>query len=113
MNQPIRISPAEERRAWTRTPIHPISALLLVVVDNLWNLADWAVLLWIVTIPLSFLSVFVPVFMIQKFLQKDSTGKALIYATLFGVLAAIPTSIMGTPVGLAVLAWAGFNRLRG
>lgn len=94
-------------------PIHALSALVLVAVDNLWNLADWVVVDWIFTIPLSFITVFVPVFLLQKHLKKDSSGRALAFAALLGVLAAIPTSITGTPVGLGLLAWTGLRKLMG
>src|SRR5438128_4211398 len=92
-------------------PIHALSAIVLLAVDNLWNLADWAVVDWIFTIPLSFLTVFAPVFFLQKFLKKDSIGRALAIALLLGVVAAIPTSITGTPVGVALLAWTGLSKV--
>jgi hypothetical protein len=92
-------------------PIHPLSALLLLVVDNLWNLAEWVVVDWVITIPLSFFTVFVPSLVIQKVLKRQRFGVALGYATLLAALAAIPTSILGTPVGAALLAWFGINKL--
>jgi hypothetical protein len=91
--------------------IHPLSALLLIVIDNLWLLADFAALLWIVTIPISFLAVFLPSFLIQKYVKGDQTGRALGIASFLGVLAAVPTPITGTSVGLAVLGYAGFRRI--
>ena len=91
-------------------PVHALSALVLVAVDNLWNLAEWVVVDWIITIPLSFVTVFVPVFLLQKYLKKDSNGRAAALATLLAVLAAIPTSITGTPVGLGLLAWTGLRK---
>ena len=94
-------------------PIHPLAAVLLLVVDNLWNLAEWAVVDWIITIPLSFIMVFVPVFLIQKLLKKDRVGRAFGFALLLGVIAAVPTSLTGTPVGLALLAWTGISKLIG
>jgi hypothetical protein len=94
-------------------PIHPLAAVLLLVVDNLWNLAEWAVIDWIITIPLSFITVFVPVFLIQKLLKKNRSGRAFGYALLLGVIAAVPTSLTGTPVGLALLAWTGISKLIG
>ena len=94
-------------------PIHALSALLLLVVDNLWNMADWAVLDWVVTIPLSFITVFFPVLLIQKLVRRDSFGKAFAYALLLAVIAAVPTSVTGTPVGMALLAWSGISRLLG
>ncbi len=92
-------------------PVHVLSALLLLVVDNLWNLADWMVIDWVITIPLSFCSVFFPVFLIQKLLKKDSFGRALALALLLAVIAAVPTSVTGTPVGVALLAWTGISKL--
>ncbi len=92
-------------------PVHVLSALLLLVVDNLWNLADWLVIDWIITIPLSFCSVFFPVFVIQKLLKKDSFGRAFALALLLAVIAAVPTSVTGTPVGVALLAWTGIRKL--
>jgi hypothetical protein len=115
----VEVLPREEFRSATPSaategpPIHALSALILIAVDNLWNLAEWIVLDWVVTIPLSFITVAVPVFFVQKFLKKDSHGRALAFATLLGVLAAIPTSITGTPVGLALLAWTGLGKLFG
>jgi len=94
-------------------PVHPLAALLMIIVDNLWNLADWAVVDWIITVPLCFFMVFVPAFFIQKFLMKNRVGRAFLFALLLGIVAAVPTSITGTPVGLALLAWTGVNKLLG
>jgi hypothetical protein len=94
-------------------PVHALSALTLVAVDSLWAVFDWAPPLWIAAIPFCFLAVFVPVFLIQKNLKGDSTARALTFATLFGVLAAIPLPIAGTPVGLGLLAWTGLGKLVG
>jgi hypothetical protein len=94
-----------------KPPIHPLSAIALLVIDNLWMLEEWIVIDWIITIPLSFISVFFPVFFIQKFLNKDSFGRALAFASLLGVIAAVPTSITGTPVGIGLLAWTRLGKL--
>lgn len=112
MSQPaaLRESPPDHR---FDAPVHPLAAALLIFVDNLWNFADWAVVSWIITIPLSFLTVCVPVVFIQRFLHRDGWGKSLGKGLLLGVLAGIPTSITGTPVGLALLTWAGILRARG
>lgn len=92
-------------------PVHPIAALLLLVVDNLWNLADWTIIGWVVTVPLSFLSVAVPTFVLQKQRLKQSTGKALGWAALLGCIAAVPFSVGGTTIGGLLLAWLGIRRL--
>lgn len=92
--------------------IHPLSAALLIAVDSLWTIADWAVLAWAATIPLSFAAVFLPSFMIQKHFKKDPPGRAAAVAAFLGVLAAIPTPITGTMVGTLALALAGLRSLR-
>ena len=92
-----------------RAPFHPLAATLLIVIDNLWNFADWAVIDWFLTIPLSFLTVFAPTLWIQRHKQGDGWGKAILKALFLGVVAAVPFSVTGTPVGLALLAWAGWK----
>ncbi len=104
--------PVEPAAQPSAPPIHPLSAGLLVAVDNLWNLADWAVVTWWMTVPLSFLSVFLPTLWLQRQLRKDRWGMALAKALVLGLVAAIPTSLTGTPVGMALLAWAGVDRWR-
>jgi hypothetical protein len=94
-------------------PIHTLSAILLIAVDNLWLLADWAALLWIVTIPLSFLSVAVPVYFIQRHLRGDTPGRAAAISTLLGVIAAVPFSVTGSGVGIALLGYSGLRRIFG
>jgi lipid-A-disaccharide synthase-like uncharacterized protein len=89
---------------------HPWSALALVVVDNLWNLPEFAApALLAFTVPMAFVTVFLGVFVAQRRRNQDSRGAAFWKAVFLGVLAAIPTSITGTPVGLAMLAWAGIQ----
>ena len=94
-------------------PIHGLSALILVAVDSLWAIFDWVPPVWIVAIPGCFAAVFVPTYLIQRHLKNDSKGRALTFATILAVLAAIPTPITGTPVGLGLLAWTGVGKLLG
>ncbi len=108
---PLPPPPPLPRTTASGPPVHPIAALLLLVVDNLWNLADWTVLGWVFTIPLSFLSVAVPTFILQKQRLQQSTGKALGWAVLLGGIAAVPFSVGGTTIGALLLAWLGISRL--
>ena len=115
---PVEVLPPEDSRSSSPpqspgAPIHALSALILVAVDSLWAIFDWAPPIWIVAIPFCFAAVFVPTFLIQRHLKNDSKGRALTFATLLAVLAAIPTPITGTPVGLGLLAWTGLGRLIG
>ena len=92
-------------------PIHALSALILVAVDSLWAVFDWVPPIWVVAIPACFAAVFVPTYLIQRHLRNDSKARALTFATILAVLAAIPTPITGTPVGLGLLAWTGLGKL--
>lgn len=92
------------------TLIHPLSAGVLVAVDSLWGLTEWNVLAWPLSIPLSFVMAFVPIAVLQRLLRRHAWGKALLVAFALAVLAAVPLPVMGTGVGLAVLALAGLRR---
>ncbi len=110
---PLEAPPRGARRTSEGAPIHALSALVLAAVDNLWLAFAWEPPLWIVAIPLCFIAVFVPSFLIQKHLKHDSNGRAATFATLLAVLAAIPIPITGTAVGVSLLAWTGLGRLIG
>jgi hypothetical protein len=100
-------APAADRQP----PVHPLAAVVLLVVDNLWNLADWAIVSWIVTIPAAFMSVFLPTLILHRRGLGQSPIKALGWAVLLGTIAAVPFSVGGTAVGAALLAWLGIQRL--
>ncbi len=103
------VEPAGNAVPEGRVPFHPAASGLLVVVDTLWNFADFAVIDWFLTIPASFASVFGPVYWIQRRKHHDAVPVALAKALFLGVVAAVPFSVTGTPVGLALLAWAGIK----
>lgn len=94
-------------------PIHSLAALVLVAIDSLWAIFDWLPPVWIVAIPFCFVATFVPVYLIQRHLKHDSPSRALTFATVMAILAAIPTPITGTPIGLGLLAWTGLGKLFG
>jgi hypothetical protein len=89
--------------------VHPAAATILIATDALWSLAEWNMLSWIFTIPLSFLSVAIPTFVIQRKLQKDSVGRAFLMSIVLGILAAVPLPIMGTAVGTFILIVSGLK----
>jgi hypothetical protein len=93
------------------SPVHPLAAVTLLVVDNLWNVADWAVITWVATIPLAFISVFVPTFYLHRSKLEQSPGKAFLWAAFLGGIAAVPFSVAGTATGALLLAWLGISRL--
>jgi hypothetical protein len=84
---------------------------VLVAVDSLWSLAEWNALAWPVTIPLGFAMAFVPIVVLQRLLRRQGWGASVVVGLALAMLAAVPLPIMGTGVGLAVLALAGLRRL--
>jgi integral membrane sensor domain MASE1 len=110
---PVAPPPTQSVAPTDGPPIHGLSALILVAVDSLWAIFDWVPPVWMVAIPACFTAVFIPTYLIQRHLKNDSKGRALTFATILAVLAAIPTPITGTPVGLGLLAWTGLGKLLG
>jgi hypothetical protein len=105
---PIEVLPPIRAKTW----IHPWSALILIGIDALWGLGDWVAASWALTIPLSFLTAAIPIYRIQRQKNEDSSQKALCWAVFLGILAAIPTPIMGTIFGGLILTWSGLGFLR-
>lgn len=93
--------------------IHPYSAGLLILIDNVFFGAN-ALTLGLSTPILAILAFSITgtgVFLVQKFLAGESAGESIARAFFIGVLAGIPTSIFGTSVGLLVLARAGLSNI--
>lgn len=97
--------PVARSRPW----FEPLSALALILVDNLWLFPEFLVVDWPVTIPLCFLSVFLAVFLVQRRRAGDRRRVSFFKAVVLAAIAAVPFSVTGTPVGLALLAWAGIR----
>jgi integral membrane sensor domain MASE1 len=110
---PLPPPPAQSVPSVEGPPIHGLSALILVAVDSLWIPGDFLMPVSLVAVPACFAAVFIPTYLIQRHLKNDSKGRALTFATILAVLAAIPTPITGTPVGFALLAWTGLGKLLG
>jgi len=110
---PLPPPPAQSVLSVEGPPIHGLSALILVAVDSLWIPGDFLMPISLVAVPACFAAVFIPTYLIQRHLKNDSKGRALTFATILAVLAAIPTPVTGTPVGFALLAWTGLGKLLG
>lgn len=85
--------------------LHVVSAVLLTVVDN----AFWgvnAMTLGLATpfvMLLAFCSMCFVVFLIQVYMAKDGLGLAITKGVIVGILAGVPTSVVGTFAGGFVL----------
>lgn len=102
-----------ERPAADRGRIHPYSAGLLIFIDNVFFGAN-AITLGFGTPVMAFLAFVLTgtgVFLTQRFLVEESTGVSLARAFLLAVLAGVPTSVLGSGAGMALLVRSGLGRL--
>ena len=95
--------------------LHGYSGALLFVVDN----AFWGanILTLGLATPLVSLLAFVftgtGVFLVQLFMVEDSTGVAIAKGFVVGVMAGVPTGVVGTLGGGYILTMAGVRAIRG
>lgn len=95
--------------------MHGFSGALLFTVDNALFGAN-TISLGLAT-PLVCLIAFVftgtGVFLVQKYMSEDDTGPALAKGFVVGILAGVPTSIVGSAGAIYIMGTAGFRALRG
>lgn len=94
--------------------LHGYSGALLVVVDNaLWgaNIVTFGLATLLVSL-LAFVFTGFGVFLVQKFLSEDRTGVALAKGFVTGVMAGVPTGVVGTVGGIYILSKAGIRAIR-
>jgi len=91
--------------------LHPLSGLLLMVVDDFfWGVETLTLELALpISVVLSFGITLIAVTLTQKFLGRDGWGRSLAKAFFCAVLAGIPMGIMGTAVGGFILMAAGLS----
>ena len=104
-------TPAELRHV-KNLRIHRLSGAWIFLIDNFFFIGNamTAGLATPLSCVLAFITGGVGVFLIQKLLNKDSTGQAFLRGLVAGVLAGIPISIAGTVYGGWVLAMSGMRK---
>jgi len=94
--------------------LHGYSGTLLIVIDNaFWgaNILTLGLATPLVSL-LAFLFTGTGVFLVQKFISEDSSGVALAKGFVIGVMAGVPTSVVGTLGGVYILGKAGIKAIR-
>lgn len=94
--------------------LHGYSGALLIVVDNaLWgaNVVTFGLATPLVSL-LAFVFTGFGVFLVQKFISEDRTGVALAKGFVIGVMAGVPTGVVGTVGGVYILSKAGIRAIR-
>ncbi len=102
----------EPRRPIPPAPIHPLSALATIVLDNVFGVFE-------IVDPLALVLTSVTVgvvgtlttTLVQRYLAKDSWGAAVAKGLVMGIFAGVPFQVTGTAVGIPLLAWAGLHEL--
>ncbi len=95
--------------------LHGFSGALLIVVDNaLWgaNILTLGLATPFVSL-IAFVFTGAGVFLVQMFMAEDSAGVALAKGFVVGVMAGVPTGVVGTIGGFYILGKAGIRALRG
>ena len=104
----------ESRHPVPPSPIHPLSALVTIVLDNVFGIVEDGITF--VAPPAIVLTSFavgglctVAVALVQRYLAKEEWGPAIAKGLVMGIIAGVPYQVSGTAVGLPLLAWAGLH----
>jgi hypothetical protein len=101
----------EERHPIPPPPIHPMAALVTVVLDNVFGVFEILDPLMIVLTSLT-VGTFgtVATMLVQRYLAKDEWGPAIAKGLVMGIIAGVPFPVTGTVVGVPLLAWSGLHK---
>lgn len=106
-----KLFPSPKSETARKINLNPLSGILILFLDYAFFGAE----LEIVTIPIAclmgFILSFSGVFLIQKFIDEESTGRSIAKAFFGGIVTAIPTPISGTFFGSLILGISGLSFL--
>lgn len=101
-------------RGLPSAPLHPISAILVIVCDGLWSIPELIAAISVVGLPLvpflaagSGICCALGVLIGQRLAGRDVWHVALIKGLLFGLTAAVPIPLTGSAAGCLCLGWSG------
>jgi hypothetical protein len=91
-------------------PIHPLAAMVTVVLDNFFGVLDILDPFFILfTVSLVTMVGTASTTLVQRYLSKDDWGTAIAKGLAMGIIAGVPFPVTGTAIGLPLLAWAGLH----
>lgn len=102
--------------AWSfpAPPVHPLAAFVTVALDGLWFSVEVPVTATgagvVAVLPLGagcLTLCWVAVTLVQRHVQGDPWGAAISKGLVMGVAAGVPYPVIGTALGVPLLAWAG------
>ena len=91
----------ESRRPVPPSPIHPLSALVTIVLDNIFGVVEIVdpLALFFTSFSVGVLNT-IAVTLVQRYLAKEEWGPAIAKGVVMGIVAGVPWSVAGTAVGL-------------
>jgi len=108
--EPSQTMPFEPRHPIPSAPIHPLAALATITLDNLFGVVEILdPLALILTSVSAGVTGLVTTMLVQHYLAKDGWGASAAKGMVMGILAGVPFQVVGTVVGIPLLAWAGLH----
>ena len=100
----------EVRHPIPPAPIHPLAALITIILDNFFGVFEIIdpLLLLLSSLIIGVVGA-VTTTVIQRYLAKDEWGPSVAKGVAMGVVAGVPFQVAGTAVGVPLLAWAGLH----
>jgi hypothetical protein len=105
----MTIEPAK-RRPIPPAPVHPLAALVTIVLDNIFGVFEIIDPFALVLTSLGVGTIgAITTTLVQHYLAKDAWGPSIAKGMVMGILAGVPFQVTGTAVGVPLLAWAGLH----
>jgi hypothetical protein len=100
----------EVRRPVPPAPIHPLAALATIVLDNIFGVFEFVdpLALLLTSITVGVLGT-VTTMLVQHYVAREGWGASVAKGLVMGIVAGVPFQVVGTAVGLPLLAWAGLH----
>jgi len=97
-----------EPRRIPAPPIHPMAALVTLVLDNVFSVVEIVdpFMLLLTSLGVGVLG-FVSTTLTQRFMAHDGWGPSVAKGLVMGIIAGVPYSVTGTAIGAPLLVWAG------
>lgn len=92
--------------------LHPMSGLLILFLDYTFFVEEITIIAIPFTCLHAFLLSFIGVFLIQKYIDNENTGRSLAKAFFAGVVTGLPTPVFGTVFGSLILVVSGLSFLK-
>ena len=100
----------EVRHPISAPPIHPLAALVIVVLDNVFGVFEIVTPIFVVLTSLALFTFGgLATTFIQHYMARDSWGVSVAKGLAMGIIAGVPFPVTGTVLGVPLLIWAGLH----